>query len=59
MAAILHRPNAESSASAERDLKQSKTPVLPNNGSTEEAKYEDLEKVIVGDDLEKFFQVSS
>ena len=59
MAAILHRLNAESSASAERDLKQSKTPVLPNNGSIEEAKYEDLEKVILGDDLEKFFQVSS
>ena len=59
VAAILHRPNAESSASAEKDLQQSKTPVLPNNGSTEEAKYEDLEKVVVYDDPEKFFQVGS
>jgi len=32
---------------------------LPDNGSTEEAKCEDLEKVVVGDDPEKFFQVSS
>ena len=33
--------------------------MLPNNGSTEEAKCEDLEKVIVGNDPEKFFQVGS
>ena len=32
---------------------------MPDNGSTEEAKYEDLEKIIVGNDLEKFFQVGS
>ena len=31
---------------------------MPDNGSTEEAKCEDLEKIIVSDDLEKFFQVS-
>ena len=30
-----------------------------DNGSTEEAKCEDLEKVVVGVDSEKFFQVSS
>ena len=33
--------------------------MLPDNGSTEEAKCEDLEKVVVGDDLKKFFQVGS
>ena len=33
--------------------------MLPDNGSIEEAKCEDLEKVVVGDDLEKFFQISS
>ena len=33
--------------------------MLPDNGSTEEVKYEDLEKVIIGDDPEKFFQVDS
>ena len=32
---------------------------MSNNESTEETKCEDLEKVIVGDDLEKFFQVGS
>ena len=32
---------------------------MPDNGLTEEAKCEDLEKVAVGSDLEKFFQVSS
>ena len=32
---------------------------MPNNESTEEAKCEDLEKVVVGDDSERFFQVSS
>ena len=31
--------------------------MLPINGLAEEVKREDLEKIIVGDDLEKFFQV--
>ena len=30
-----------------------------DNGSTEEAKCEDLERVIIGNDPEKFFQVDS
>ena len=30
---------------------------MPINGSAEEAKCEDLEKVVIGDDPEKFFQV--
>ena len=55
VAAILHRSEAELSASAKRGLLQSKTPVSPNNGSTEEVKCEDLEKVIIGNDTEKFF----
>ena len=59
VAAILHRPNAESSAFAERGSWQSKTSVLPDNGSTEEAKCEDLEKVAVGNNPKKFFQVGS
>ena len=33
--------------------------MLPDNGSTEEVKCEDLEKVVVVDDSEKFFQVGS
>ena len=32
---------------------------MPDNESTEEAKYEDLENVVVGDDPDKFFQVDS
>ena len=32
------------------------TPMLPINGPAVEVKCEDLEKIVVGDDLEKFFQ---
>ena len=32
---------------------------MPSNGSIEEAKCKDLEKVVVGSDSEKFFQVGS
>ena len=32
---------------------------MPGNGSTKEAKCENLEKVVVGSDPEKFFQVGS
>ncbi|XP_030958626.1 uncharacterized protein LOC115980533 [Quercus lobata] len=38
---------------------QSATPVLPSNELTEEAKCKDLEKVAVGIDPKKFFQVGS
>jgi len=33
--------------------------VLTIDGLVEEAKCEDLEKIVVGDDLEKFFQVGA
>ena len=33
--------------------------MLPINGSVKEAKCEDLETVVIGDDLEKFFQVEA
>ena len=33
--------------------------MLLDNGSIEEAKCKDLEKVVIGDDPEKFFQVGS
>ena len=32
---------------------------MPKNGSAEEAKCKDLERVVVGDDPEKFFQVGA
>ena len=53
--AIMHQPEVESSASAEEGLQQSKSLVLPVNRPAEEAKYEDLEKIVVDDDPEKFF----
>ena len=31
--------------------------MLPSNGMVEEAKCEDLEKIVVGDNSEKYFQV--
>ena len=33
--------------------------MLPDNGSAEEAKCEDLERVVVGDNPEKLFQVGA
>ena len=59
VATILHRPNAESSTSLERNLQQLRTPRLTNDESAEEVECEDLEKDTVGDDSEKFFQVGS
>ena len=56
---ILHRPNAEFLVSFERNLWQSRTPASTNDESAEEVECEDLEKVTVGDDSEKFFQVRS
>ena len=59
MVVIMHQPAAKSSASAEGGLQQSKSSVLPINGLAEEAKCEDLKKIVLGDDLEKFFQVGA
>ena len=55
MAAISHRPRVKSSVCVEESSLQSKTPASPINASAEEAKYEDLEKVIIGDNSERFF----
>ena len=33
--------------------------MLPVNGSVKEAKCEDLETIVVGDDPEKFFQIEA
>ena len=57
--AIMHQPGVESSTSIERSLQQSKTPALPGEEIAKGAKCEDLEKIVVGDDLEKFFQVGA
>ena len=57
--AILHQLGGESLASTEGSLQQSKSQALPVSGPAEEVKCEDLEKTVVDDDLEKFFQVGA
>ena len=57
VAVIQHRSEVETSATADNGLQQSETPALPFIGPADEAKCEDLERVIVSDDLEKFFQI--
>ena len=57
--AIQHKPEAESSAHEEKDLYQLKPSVLSIDKPAEDAKCEDLVKIIIGDDPEKFFQIGS
>ena len=59
VAAIWHKPKAEPSACREKNLQQLKPSVLSIDKLAEEATCEDLVKVTIGDDLEKFFQVGS
>ena len=57
VAAIRHQTGGEFSASAGRDLQQSQVPVLSAEIKAERVKCEQLERVIIGDDEEKLFQV--
>ena len=59
LAVISHQPRVESSTRVGENLYQSKTPASPTNTPAKEAKCEDLEKVIISDDPERFFQVGS
>ena len=59
VAAIQHKPKPEPLACVEKGLQQLKSPVLPINKPSEEAMCEDLVKVAIWDDLEKFFQIGS
>ena len=59
VAVIRHRPKAETSAIAENGLQQSKTLASLFSRPSDEVKCEDLEKLIVGDDPEKFFQIEA
>ena len=59
VAAIQHKPEADASATAENDLQQLETPASLFSEPADEVKCEDLEKVVVGDDPEKFFQVGT
>ena len=55
--AIQHKLEVDTSAIAENDLQQLETPTSLFSESADEVKCENLEKVVVGDDPEKFFQV--
>ena len=54
---IMHQLGVESSASAKRGLQPSRTPVLSKDSVSKGATCEQLEKIVINDDLEKFFQV--
>ena len=56
VAAIRHMPEAESVTLKEKELQQLKPPMLSMDETSEEVECEDLVKVTIGDDLEKFFQ---
>ena len=55
--AIQHRPEVETSTTAENDLQQSKTSASLFSRPANEVECEDLERVVVENDLERFFQV--
>ena len=59
VAAIQHKPEAEPSVCGEKWLQQLKSSTSPIDKSAEDAKCEYLVKVVIGDDLEKFFQLGS
>ena len=56
---IQHKPESGTSATRENDLQQLETPASLFNGLADEVKCEDLNKVIIRDDLERFFQVGA
>ena len=59
VAAIQHKPEDDTSAIAENDLQQLETPTSLFSEPADEVKCKDLEKVVVGDDPKKFFQVGT
>ena len=58
VAAIQHKPEVDTSAIAENDSQQLKTPASLSSEPTDEVKCEDLEKVAIGDDPRKYFQIA-
>ena len=59
VAAIRHWPEEETSATNENDLQQSKTSASLFSKPVDEVKCEDLERVVVRDDMERFFQIGA
>ena len=59
VATIQYKPEADTSTIAENDLQQLETPASLLSEPVDEVKCEDLEKVVIGDDPEKFFQIGT
>ena len=59
VAVIQHKPEVDTSVTAENDSQQLKTPTSLFGEPIDKVKCEDLEKVVVGDDPEKFFQIGA
>ena len=59
VAAIQHRPEAKLVTLNEKELQQLKPLVLSIDGTSDEVECEDLVKVTIRDDPEKFFQIGS
>ena len=59
IAAIQHKPEIDTSAITGNDLQQLEAPASLFIGLSNEVKYEDLEKVVIGDDPERFFQMGA
>ena len=57
--AIQHKHEADTSATAENDLQQLETLASLFSEPADKVKCEDLEKVVVGDDPEKFLQIGT
>ena len=57
--AIQHKPEVNTSAITENDLQQLETLVSLFSEPADKVKYEDLEKVVVGDDPKRFFQIGA
>jgi len=55
VAAIKHQTGGESSASATRDLKQSRVPEFSTGTMAKGAKCKQLERVVIGNNDQKFF----
>ena len=59
VAAVQHKTEADISTTTENDLQQLETLASLFSELADEVKCENLEKVVIGDDLEKFFQVGT
>ena len=59
IAAIQHKSEVDTSAITGNDLQQLETPVSLFSGPANEVKCEDLERVVIGDDPERFFQTGA